>query len=140
MKRILPDWKVESAIGSNRDAFSSEGAKKKKGEKKASNVKKTGRTRKESGVKRKNQASLPEWRDLDRSELGAVFKEPSLPAYSGLELRSFLSVKGIYRRQKRPLQPLKTSKRLPLTLNPARHSALAQPLSEAEKKVDFPIL
>lgn len=30
MKRILPDWKVESAIGSNRDAFSSEGAKKKK--------------------------------------------------------------------------------------------------------------
>lgn len=116
MKRILPDWKVESAIGSNRDAFSSEGAKKARKESE----------RKESGVKRKNQASVREWRDLDRSELGAVFKEPSLPAYSEVELRSFLRVKGIYGRQKRLLQPLKTSKRLPLTLNPARHSALSR--------------
>lgn len=51
-KRVFPNWEVENAIGSNRDAFNIEGDKKK--------VRKKAGTLKKSGVKRKNEASVSE--------------------------------------------------------------------------------
>lgn len=116
-KRVFPNWEVENAIGSNRDAFNIEGDKK-KSQKESGNFKKIRRKTEERSVGFRIEILI--------AAKSALCSKSVRYQHSVVERRSFLSVKGIHRRQKRPLRPLKASKRLPLTFNPARRSALSR--------------